>query len=114
MEDTTYVVTPTLIRRLRGRKAEIATVPAGVPEGSERGLLVFMNVGQAEAFRRETGSFPASEGFVVGATDLEGLQAILWAWDLKRVSLRGPEPDAVSEFDAGEFVAMLAGTLDED
>ncbi len=66
-----------------------------------------MDEDQAEAFRAETGRFPASEGFTVDATDLEDLKAILWAWKLKRIALRGPEPETVSELDADTFCAML-------
>lgn len=105
---TEYIsVRPTLIRRQRGDRIELATVPATDPEGSERALLVFMDEDQAEAFSAETGRFPASEGFVVGATHLEGPRAILWAWKLQRVALRGPEPEAMSELDADTFCEML-------
>ena len=71
-----------------------------------------MNEDQAEAFRAETGAYPASAGFVAEATDLEGLKALLWAGDLTLVALRGPEPEAVSELDAAAFCEMLepAGT----
>ena len=72
-------------------------------------LLVFLNEEQAEAFRRETGRFPASEGFIAQATNLEGLKAIQLVWKFPRVVLRGPESDTVSEYDADEFMAMLEG-----
>jgi hypothetical protein len=100
-------ITPTLIRRGRGEHIELLTVPAGEPEGSERALLVFMNEDQAEAFRAETGTYPASAGFVAEATDLEDLKAMLWAGKLRRVALRGPEPEAVSVLDADTFCEML-------
>ena len=100
----TIQVTPTLIRRVLPDKIEIADVPG---EGGQRALLVFLNEEQAEAFRRETGSFPASEGFIAQATSLEGLKAIQLVWKFPRVVLRGPEPDVVSEYDADEFMAML-------
>jgi hypothetical protein len=109
MQDTIQV-TPTLIRRVLPGKIEIADVPseaAGTEERSERALLVFPNEEQAEAFRRETGCFRASEGFVAQATNLAGLKAIQLAWKFPRVALRGPEPDTVSEYDADDFMAML-------
>ena len=80
-------------------------MPSEDAEG--RALLVFMNEEQAEAFRRDTGSFPASEGFIVQATGLEVLKAIQLVWKFPRVALRGPEPGAVTEYDADEFIAML-------
>jgi hypothetical protein len=101
----TIQVTPTLIRRVLPDKIEIADVASSGAE--ERALLVFLNEEQAEAFRRETGRFPASEGFVAQATNLEGLKAIQLVWKFPRVVLRGPESDTVSEYDAGEFMAML-------
>lgn len=104
MQDT-IEVTPTLIRRVLPDKIEIADVPSARAEG--RALLVFMNEEQAEAFRRETGRFPASEGFIAQATSLEGLKAIQLVWKFARVALRGPEPEAVSEYSADEFIAML-------
>ncbi len=107
MEDTTYVVTPTLIRRKRGEMVGIATVSAVGLEGSERSLLVFMNEEQAETFRADTGCYPASEGFEVGAVDVEGLAAICAVWGFGRVALRGPEPEAVSFMGAEEFCEML-------
>jgi hypothetical protein len=103
----TIQVTPTLIRRVLPDKIEIADVASSVAEG--RALLVFLNEEQAEAFRRDTGRFPASEGFVAQATNLEGLKAIQLVWKFERVVLRGPEPDTVSEYDADEFMAMLEG-----
>ena len=102
----TIQVTPTLIRRVLPDKIEIADVPSA---GGKRALLVFLNEEQAEAFRRETGSFPASEGFIAQATNLEGLKAIQLVWKFPRVVLRGPEPDTVSEYDADDFMAMLEG-----
>ena len=105
MQDTIQV-TPTLLRRVLPNKIEIADVPS---EGGQRALLVFLNEEQAEAFRRETGSFPAAEGFIAQATNLEGLKAIQLVWKFPRVVLRGPEPDVVSEYDADEFMAMLEG-----
>ncbi len=106
MQDTIRV-RPTLIRRVLPGKIEIAGVPSARGEG--RALLVFLNEEQAEAFRRETGCFPASEGFVAQATDLEGLKAIQLVWKFPRVAMRGPEPDVVSEYEADDFVAMLKG-----
>jgi hypothetical protein len=106
MQDTIQV-TPTLIRRVLPDRIEIADVPSAVAEG--RALLVFLNEEQAEAFRRETGSFPSSEGFIAQATNLEGLKAIQLVWKFERVAMRGPEPDVVSEYDADEFMAMLEG-----
>jgi hypothetical protein len=104
----TIQVTPTLIRRVLPDKIQIADVPSTNAEGrSERALLVFLNEEQAEDFRRETGCFPASEGFVAQATNLEGLKAIQLVWKFPRVALRGPEPDTVSEYDADDFMAML-------
>jgi hypothetical protein len=76
-------------------------------KGGQRALLVFLNEEQAEAFRRETGSFPSSEGFIAQATNLEGLKAIQLVWKFPRVAMRGPEPDVVSEYDADDFIAML-------
>ena len=105
MRDTIQV-TPTLIRLVLPGKIEIADVPG---EGGQRALLVFLNEEQAEAFRRETGSFPASEGFIAQATNLEGLKAIQLVWKFPRVAMRGPEPDVVSEYDADDFIAMLEG-----
>ena len=105
MQDTIQV-TPTLIRRVLPGKIEIADVPSA---GGQRALLVFLNEEQAEAFRRETGSFPASEGFIAQATNLEGLKAIQLVWKFPRVAMRGPEPDVVSEYDADDFIAMLEG-----
>jgi hypothetical protein len=104
MQDTIQV-TPTLIRRVRPDKIELADVPSALGEG--RALLVFMNLEQAEAFRSETGCFPASEGFIAQATNLEGLKAIQLVWKFPCVALRGPEPDIVSEYEADEFTAML-------
>jgi hypothetical protein len=102
----TIRVTPTLIRRVLPDRIELADVPG---EGGQRALLVFLNEEQAEAFRRETGRFPASEGFVAQATNLEGLKAIQLVWKFPQVALRGPEPDTVSEYDADYFMAMLEG-----
>jgi len=99
----------TLIRRVLPDKIEIADVPSEAAGAEERALLVFLNEEQAEAFRRETGRFPASEGFVAQATNLEGLKAIQLVWKFPRVVLRGPELDTVSEYDAYEFMAMLEG-----
>jgi hypothetical protein len=106
MQDTIQV-TPTLIRRVLPDKIEIADVASSGAE--ERALLVFLNEEQAEAFRRETGCFPASEGFVAQATNLEGLKAIKLVWKFERAAMRGPEPDTISEYDADEFMAMLEG-----
>jgi hypothetical protein len=108
MQDTIQV-TPTLIRRVLPGKIEIAGVPSEAAGAGEAGraLLVFLNEEQAEAFRRETGCFPASEGFIAQATNLEGLKAIQLVWKFPRVALRGPEPDAVSYYDADDFMAML-------
>ena len=106
MQDTIQV-TPTLIRRVLPDRIEIADVASSGIE--ERALLVFLNEEQAEAFRRETGRFPASEGFIAQATNLEGLKAIQLVWKFPRVVLRGPEPDTVSEYDADDFMAMLEG-----
>jgi hypothetical protein len=100
-------IMPTLIRRTRGEHIELLSVPAGEPEGSERALLVFMDEDQAEAFRAETGVYPASQGYVAEATDLEDIKAMLRAGDLTLVALRGPEPKAVSVLDADTFCEML-------
>jgi hypothetical protein len=108
MQDTIRV-TPTLIRRLLPGKIEIADVPSGVAGAEGRALLVFINEEQAEAFRRKTGCFPASEGFIAQVTNLEGLKAIRYAWKFQRVALRGPEPDTVSEYAADDFMTMLEG-----
>jgi hypothetical protein len=104
MQDTIQV-TPALIRRVLPGKIEIADAPSEGAEG--RALLVFINEDQAEAFRRETGRFPASEGFIAQATNLAGLKAIQLVWKFPRVVLCGPEPDIVSYFEAGDFMAML-------
>jgi hypothetical protein len=106
MRDT-IKVTPTLIRRIRAAEDRIEMASVPTKDGEGRALLVFMNEAQAEAFRSETGAYPASEGFVAQATFLDGLRAILDAWKYTRVALRGPEPEAVREFDADEFIAML-------
>ena len=92
MTEEWFRIMPTLIRRTRGEHIDLVTVPAGDPEDSERALLVFMNEDQAEAFRAETGVYPASAGFVAEATDLEDLKALLWAGDLTLVALRGRSP----------------------
>jgi hypothetical protein len=105
MQDTIQV-TPTLIRRVLPDKIEIADVPSA---DGQRALLVFIDDEQAEAFRRETGRFPAPEGFVAQATSLEGLKAIQLVWRFPRVAMRGPEPDVLSEYDTGDFMAMLEG-----
>ncbi len=106
MQDTIQV-TPTLIRRVLPGKIQIADVPSEAAGAERRALLVFMNEEQAEAFRRETGCFPASEGFIAQATNLAGLKAIQLAWKFPRVALCGPEPDTVSEYEADDFMAML-------
>ena len=106
MQDTIRV-TPTLIRRVLPGEIEIADVSSACVEG--RALLVFIDEEQAEAFRLETGCFPASEGYVAQATSLEGLKAIQLVWKFPRVALRGPEPGAVSEYEADDFMTMLEG-----
>jgi hypothetical protein len=100
-------LTPTIIRRVRHeqRKLEVVSVPH--EESSGEALLAFMNEEQAEAFRADTGSYPASEGFEVGAVDVEGIKAILAVWVFPRVAVRSPEPDVTNFFEAGEFTAML-------
>ncbi len=108
MHDTMQV-TPALIRRyqaLPDGRIEMVSVPA--QRGAGRALLLFMDEEQAETFRAETGTYPAEEGFIVEATSLEGLRAIVDAWSFERIAMRGPEPDAVSEFDAQMFIGMLA------
>lgn len=106
MEETIYV-TPTIIRRVDRGERTLTVVDVPEEETGERALLVFMNEDQAETFRAETGRYPASEGFEVGAVDLDGLEVICAVWGFKRVALRGPEPDYVSLFDADVFCEML-------
>ncbi len=112
MEDTHYVVTPTIIRRVDHGARTLTVIDVPEEETGERALLVFMNPEQAETFRADTGSYPASEGFEVGAVDVDGLEVICQVWGFGRVALRGPEPDYVSWFDADAFCEMLepAGT----
>ncbi len=107
MEDTTYVVTPTIIRRVDRGERTLTVIDVPEEETGERALLVFMNEDQAEAFRADTGRYPDSEGFEVGAVDLDGLEVICQVWGFKRVALRGPEPEAVSVLDAEAFCEML-------
>jgi len=66
-----------------------------------------MDEEQAETFRADTGSYPSSDGFEVGAVDVEGLKAILAIWGFDHVALRGPEENVASFLDSGEFVEML-------
>jgi hypothetical protein len=61
MRDT-IKVTPTLIRRIRAAEDRIEMASVPTKDGEGRALLVFMNEAQAEAFRSETGAYPASEG----------------------------------------------------
>jgi hypothetical protein len=100
-------VTPTIIKRVRHAERALEVVSVPEQETGERALLVFMDEDQAEAFRTDTGRYPASEGFEVGAVDVEGLAAICAVWGFGRVGLRGPEPEAVSFMDAEEFCEML-------
>ncbi len=111
VEDTIYV-TPTIIRRVNHGERTLTVINVPDEETGERSLLVFMNEDQADAFRADTGRFPASEGFEVGAVDRDGLEAICAVWGFKRVALREPEPEAVSVLDADVFCEMLepAGT----
>jgi hypothetical protein len=106
VEDTIYV-TPTIIRRVSHAERTLEVMHVPEAETGERALLVFMNPEQADTFRADTGRYPASEGFEVGAVDLDGLEAICAVWGFQRVALRGPEPEAVSFVDVEEFVAML-------
>jgi hypothetical protein len=103
----TIELTPTINRRVSHaeRKLQVVSVPYEETDG--RALLVFMNPEEAEAFRTQTGSYPASEGFEVGAIDVEGLKAILAVWGFEHVALWGPEPDTVSYFGADDFASML-------
>ena len=115
MEDTFYV-TPTIIKRVNHGERTLTVIGLPDDETGERALLVFMSPEQADTFRADTGRFPASEGFEVGAVDRDGLEAICAVWGFKRVALRGPEPEAVSVLDADTFCEMLesAGTPRED
>jgi hypothetical protein len=107
----TPTVTPTLIRRVgEGRPPELVGLDDAQEEG--RALLVFVDPEAAEAFRDEAGCYSEDEGFRVGGVDLEGLKAIVWAFKYERVALRGPVlegdlPEAISFFDAEDFVSFL-------
>jgi hypothetical protein len=106
VEDTIHV-RPTIIRRVDYGERKLSVVDVPEQETGERALLVFMNEEQAETFRADTGRYPASEGFEVGAVDLDGLEVICSVWGFGRVALRGPEPEAVRFMDAEEFCEML-------
>ncbi len=106
MEDTIYV-TPTIIRRVRRAERTLEVMAVPDDENGEHALLVFMDERQAETFRADTGCYPDSEGFEVGAVDLDGLEVICEVWGFKRVALRGPEPEALSVLDAEAFCEML-------
>ena len=103
----TIELTPTIIRRVRHAEQKLQVVSVPHEESGGEALVVFMNEEQAEAFRADTGSYPASEGFEVGAVDLEGIRAILTVWGFARVALWGPEQNVVSDFEAEDFVDML-------
>ena len=77
--------------------------------GDDRALLVFASEEAAEDWRRNTGAFPASEGFIAQTADPDGLRAILDAWEFKRVALWGIPglPDTLGELDGGEFIGLL-------
>ena len=103
----TIELTPTIIRRVRHEERKLQVVGVPHEESGGEALVVFMNEEQAEAFRADTGSYPASEGFEVGAVDLEDIKAILAVWGFEHVAVWGPEPNVVSDFRAGDFVALL-------
>ena len=104
-------MTPTIVRRVcrdedgRDVALEIVSVPHEGTGGEA--LVVFMNPEQAEAWRVEHDCYPASEGFKVVNVDVDGLKSIFEVWGFEAVALWGPEPDIVSDFGTGEFVAML-------
>jgi hypothetical protein len=100
-------VSPTIIKRARLAEDKLDVVGLPDDETGERALLVFMNPEQADTFRADTGSYPASEGFGVRKVNRDGLEAICEVWGYKRVALRGPEPEAVSVLEAEEFIGML-------
>ena len=106
MQDTIYL-TPAIIKRVSHENKTLSVVSVPHEDSGQQALVVFMNEEQAETFRANTDRYPASEGFEVGTVDLEGLKAILAVWGFEHVALWGPEPNVVSAFKAGNFVAML-------
>ena len=109
MEESMVRITPTLIFRVSSGRIELVDVLVD----EEVALLVFADPEQAEAFRRETGCYPGSEGFKVRAVDPEGLRSITEAASFGHVALRGPEADTLRLFDAGTFGEILGEDLDE-
>jgi hypothetical protein len=107
MTDDAFTIRPHIIERWQvADRVEVAGLLH--PEGGERTLLVFVNGAEAERFRRETGKYPAREGFEAVATDVEGLRNIIKLWGYCLVALSGLESDGGADFlDAETFCEIL-------
>ncbi len=103
----TYNVTPHVIERWQIADApEYVSVPDR--EHGGRGLLVFTNEEEAEAFRTATGKYPPGEGFEVVYVDHEGLRNLIRMMGVRSVAVVGLEPGGgAGGFDAEGFCDLL-------
>ncbi len=89
MTDTdVFTLTPTVLYRMDPER-DLMTV-ASVPTETGEALLVFRSEEDAEAFRRDTGRCPASEGFKAVNLGDEEIADVLAIHDLDVVAM--PEP----------------------
>ncbi len=105
MTEDTHHITPTVVYRAGG-----GTLEAAVADHEKgRALFLFSSEEEADEYRRETGTYPAEEGFVSVPLDVTALKDLLTLHECTHVvmprSLTGEEhPDV---FAAEDFVWLL-------
>jgi hypothetical protein len=105
-EEKTIYVTPTAIFRVGQRALEAATA-----DGEKgRALFLFCSEADAEEYRRDTGVYPAEEGFKPVSLELEALRDVLAVYECTHVVSPKPltaDSEGPDFFAAEAFVGML-------